>query len=66
MMILGIIIVVYLIIGILFAGLCYFMSLSENDLPEKKSETIITAIICILFWIILIPIIIYNNIKGGN
>lgn len=64
-MILGTIIL-YLIIGVIFATICYYMLLSETDLPSKTSETIILMIMCTLLWIILMPIIIYNNIKGGN
>lgn len=64
MIILGIIL--YLIVGILFATITYFRLLSEDGLPEEKWEIVIVMLICLVFWIIIMPGTIYNTIKGGK
>jgi len=60
------IIIYYLVIGILFSILIYFVLLSEDNLPKEKSDIICMIFICVLLWIILIPCIIYKQIKGGK
>lgn len=56
----------YLVIGILSALIICFKLLNEDDLPDEKSEVNAVIITCVIFWIIIIPGIVYNNLKGGN
>lgn len=60
------IIIIYLLFGIIFATKTYYRLLSEDDLPEDKSDVSLIFFVCIAFWIIFIPFIIYNNLKGDK
>lgn len=59
-------IVCYLVIGLLNALVICFRLSKEDNLPDELSEVNMVIIICVIFWIIIIPGIIYNNLKGGN
>lgn len=62
--------IIYFIIAMAFGTLSYVLILSDIellDILDRKSDIYLTAIICGLFWIITIPILIYNSyIKDDN
>lgn len=63
---------IYLLIGIMFATFAYYLLMNDDnvykdrELLSKKSSIIFIVFICTCFWIILIPIIIYENSKEGK
>jgi len=63
----------YLLIGLIFAYLTYYIIVSEDDFFkdnreffDKRSNIMMIFVICILLWVILLPRIIYNTIKANN
>lgn len=62
--------IIYFIIAMAFGILSYVLILSDIellDILDRKFDIYLTAIICGLFWIITIPILIYNSyIKDDN
>lgn len=67
-----IIMFIYLLIGIIFATLAYYLLMNDDTfykdrgLLSKKSSIIFIVFVCTFCWIILIPIIIYENLKEGK
>ena len=63
----------YLLVGLIFAYLTYFIVVSEDDFFDdnreffdKRSNIMILYVICILFWVILLPRVIYNTYKANK
>jgi len=61
-------ITIYLFIGIMFASFVYCLLINddcyyEDEFFSKKINVIIMMLLCILFWILFVPQIIYNNLK---
>lgn len=57
-------IIIYFIVAIIYGILSYVLILSDIellDIMEKSSDIYLASIICGLFWIITIPILIYNS-----
>ena len=59
---------IYLIIGIIFALITYYLIMNDDnyyrdDFFNKKSNVVFTIFCCVCFWIVILPFMIYSNIK---
>ena len=62
-------IIIYVLIAILHGIMSYMLIISDTellDIMNNDKEIYLTAIICGVFWIITIPILIYNSFIKKN
>lgn len=62
-------IIIYVIIAILHGIMSYMLIVSDIellDIMDNNKDIYLTAIICGVFWIITIPILIYNSFIKKN
>ena len=62
-------IIIYVLIAILYGIISYMLIISDTellDIMNNDKEIYLTAIICGVFWIITIPILIYNSFIKKN
>lgn len=62
-------IIIYVIIAILHGIMSYMLIVSDIellDIMDNDKDIYLTAIICGVFWIITIPILIYNSFIKKN
>lgn len=62
-----VLILMYLTVGIMYAILNYYLLINEDIYYEEqcdKSTILLILFISMFFWIIILPINIYNNLKN--
>ena len=62
-----VLILMYLTVGIMYAILNYYLFINEDIYYEEqhdKSTILLIIFISMFFWIIILPINIYNNLKN--
>ena len=61
--------IIYLLIGLVVAGIIYYLIINDDDNYEdrdvlsEKSSIAFIIFFCTCFWIVLLPLIIYNSLK---